>query len=789
MTIPSSSNYPDVLDNNTNLYEVHDSARVQLTEDYNPGDKSITVSNDILSLAKFPVSGLITLTEQCNEPDKRAISFFYSSRTDNVFSGLEILPGFEDVIKSKKITNVTQNVMASHHNQIKDAVIAIEKFVGIKGSTDKRPLGETMEGRINFLRKLVLRPRAWFTSDRTTGIVPFTVEFNDLSFQIGTDGTTGDIHYTWDFGDQTDLSLVSTISATDEVDVGDVNVIVEDTDGGKIKKTYSTAGRYDVSLTVKNDMGSSILKFPGYIYARIEAPAEAIINLIDRPGQLLLDHDRYDNDGNIIEGVNTSSPPDFTTTFPPILKTKVGTLVDIQIPDGLNTVTGKSYSGELLDGNNDPIDPVTSYTWSLSDDLTQSNNRIARAAYSIGGLYNVIVRTDTDLNSYRITQYPNVIDVVEDINLWLWNYSGDIDNRQVRSYEFGLLSETFKTEAAPLQNLNIDSSFLVNTDDNPVLNSDQLVQEFNRNNGMTQRTTASSGNGGEAVLYWATGRAGATASTSEESPNAEDINFLTYNAFQGTYSTSAEVPAIPRRWNWIGINALEDIYFLLGVAESSSYESLTNQSLVKKNLTDFSASSSTLTDSDYKNGAEELKNNIATFITEGSDEGKPYHGHFSAYRTAYKNNTGYIIRNDGVGPTFRLKSFYRTEGVTSDPIQTIRKLTDMPGAVKYEGQIVPLTSGLYFFNNSSSISVYNDVSNVWETGQSLATSFVSLQDASVTGFGDAANTLLAASDGDRKAYLSFDYSSKAFVSFNETDLTFKSLGSRPTGTQWQMGIY
>ena len=120
MTIPNSSNYPDVLDSNANLYEVHDSLRVRLAEDYNPGDKSITVMEDSFSLVNFPATGLITLTEQCSEPDKRAISFFYSSRVDNIFSGLEILPGFEDVIKPKKITNVTQNVMASHHNQIKE---------------------------------------------------------------------------------------------------------------------------------------------------------------------------------------------------------------------------------------------------------------------------------------------------------------------------------------------------------------------------------------------------------------------------------------------------------------------------------------------------------------------------------------------------------------------------------------------------------------------------------------------------------------------------------------------
>lgn len=763
MTIPNSSNYPDVFDSNANLYEVHDSLRVRLAEDYNPGDKSITVMEDSFSLVNFPATGLITLTEQCSEPDKRAISFFYSSRADNIFSGLEILPGFEDVIKPKKITNVTQNVMASHHNQIKESVIAIQKFIGIEGTYDDKPLGETMEGRINFLRKLVLRPRAWFTSDKTTGIVPLTVEFNDLSFQVGTDGTTGTIDYIWDFGDGKNLSTTSTDNVTN---------------------IYSTPGKYDVSLTVKNNQGSDVLKLPSYIYARLEAPDEAIVNLIKRTGQLYIAATRYDQNGDLIHGINTSNPDDAH----PILKTKTNTIIDLQIPEGKNTTTGKSYSGELLDGNDYPIDPVTSYTWSLSDDLSHSNNRKTRAAYSIGGLYNVIVRTDTDLLSYRITQYPNVIDVVEDVNLWLWNYSAD-SSTDVRSYEFGLLSETFKTGPAPIKALNIDSSFLSS---HPI-NSEQLIKEFNRNNGMASRTATTSGSGGESVLYWATGRA------DDEAVTKEGIDFLLYNAFQGTYSTSSTISSIARRWNWISFNTLSDVYFLLGLtdAEESSitkFTSPTNQSMVKRGLVDFGDSSSTFTDSNYKNGAEELKHNAAlgaggNFHAADPFKGEPVYGHFSSYRTAYKNNTGYIIRNEGSGPTFRLKSFYRTEGVASAPIQTIRKLTNMPGTVKYEGQLVPLTSGLYFFDNSSSVSVYNDTAEVWETGQSVATSFISLQDTSVSGFGDTTNTLLAASDGDRKVYLSFDYSEKAFISFNETDLTFKSLGSRPTGTQWQMGVY
>ena len=136
MTIPTASNYPNQLDNDTNLYEVHDSLRVRLTNDYNVGDSSITVFGDTTN---FPETGLITLTEQCSEIELRAISFFYGSRTETTFDNLELLPGFTDSVKPKLITNVTQNVMASHHNNIKDAVIAIQEFVGVEGTIDATP--------------------------------------------------------------------------------------------------------------------------------------------------------------------------------------------------------------------------------------------------------------------------------------------------------------------------------------------------------------------------------------------------------------------------------------------------------------------------------------------------------------------------------------------------------------------------------------------------------------------------------------------------------------------------
>jgi hypothetical protein len=121
MSIPTSPLYPDTFDSTSNLYRVHDSLRVKLLEDYTPGDTTITIDGDITN---FPATGVITLTEQVSAIDVRAISFYYGSRTASTFNSLEILPGFTDVSKPKRITNVTQNVMADHHNNLKDAPLA-----------------------------------------------------------------------------------------------------------------------------------------------------------------------------------------------------------------------------------------------------------------------------------------------------------------------------------------------------------------------------------------------------------------------------------------------------------------------------------------------------------------------------------------------------------------------------------------------------------------------------------------------------------------------------------------
>ena len=59
----------------------------------------------------------------------------------------------------------------------------------------------------------------------------------------------------------------------------------------------------------------------------------------------------------------------------------------------------------------------------MLDNLPHQSNHKTKAIYNIGGLYDLNLRTDTEFGSYRITNLEKCVDVVEDINLWLWNFT------------------------------------------------------------------------------------------------------------------------------------------------------------------------------------------------------------------------------------------------------------------------------------------------------------------------------------------------------------------------------
>lgn len=704
-------NFPTNFDNDTNLFLVQDALKLLLQHDYRPGQKVLYVEGDKETFDRFPNTGFITLIDQVSDKSQRAISLYYNSKGNMKFIGLELMPGQKDCLKSAYETTVVQNVMAIHRTVLKDAIIAIERYIGPKGTDDPEPFGPTIMGRLNYLSKIILSPKAWFTASTDMGMAPITIVFT----AEGATSDGGRTTYEWEFGDGTNQT----------------------TSEAQVEKVYDIPGYYDVTLKITNDFGSDSVNFPKMIVIKAQSPDKAIIEFTPLPNQILTNG---------------------------VLRTPVNQFIHLQIKEG--KIKNKSFAGELLNEEGHAHDPISKYTWNIQDDLPHQSHRQTRAVYSMGGVYDLDLRTDTEMGSYRITNLEKCIDVVEDTNLWMWTFS---DPSTVQASEFGLLCETFKVKPTAKLTIKANSSFL---------ESKIAIREFKRNNGFTKRN-GSSGQGGTCILCWASGRAPIDPMSSEK------INIAEYNGFTDVYTSHY---SITRPWNWAVLPSNENMYFIFGDTEGPKItnHSPTNQLKTTLNLANMTTSNEPLVLGNYKSNAMELKENALTY----NNEGDPAEGHFSIYRTAWKEMTGYILRNKP-GEFINLRSFYKTEGTIGDPLRVFRKLPDMEGMGKGEGQLVSMTRGIFCFDNSGSVSMYNDTTRTWEVTDAnlTVTSFRMSQDRKTIGHEKDSNTLLATSDGADKAYLSFDYSPNAFIKFNEVDLTFHSLGHRPQGEQWQMGIF
>lgn len=710
MTIPSASRYPDAFDGDDNLFVVHDHLKLRLLDDYLPGAKQVLVEGDA---SGFPPDGVITLTDNLSDLADRALNLHYGSRDAAGFYDLEVMPNFTDVAKPRHETWVTMNVISDHHNRVKDGLIAAQRFAGRKGIVDPKPLGETMEGRINFLRRLVLRPRAWFAANKRIGIVPFTVTFTDLSFR-------GPTHWLWDFGDGTTF-------ASDDEDVAGISM---DPVTKAVTKTFYDAGTFDITLTVSNENGEDTIVIPEYVTARLAAPNAAEIQFSpDNATQALIDD---------------------------VLYTRTASVVNAALSD----------TGEIAG------DPIVSYAWDFGDDLGHGNAPTAKAQYTIGGLYDVVVSVDTLLRAYRSTVFPGKVNVVERANLWLLVFpdSSSAVTKDVNAHEFGLLSESFKTTTRTAQSVTRDATMV-----NSAPQAERKVREFRRNACFATQLGLQSGDKNNALVFWTEG----------EHAGSVGIRFRRYQGFLDSWSVPPGLDVLDRGWNWVPLVGPRKAYLLFGTnglpSSNPPGTSPTNQTRQDIDLSTLTVTTVAMDDASYRNGAEELEQNTGL----GSD------GDFSVYRSCFKGSNGFIARNAGVGTFFRIKSFYRTEGTLADEFLFVRKLPDIPGNTKLEGQLVPMSDGIYFFDNSGEIVGYGTTDGVWRILGPGANSspFRALQDQTVQDFDDLANTLVATSDGDTNAYLSYDYSTQTFIRFNSIDRTFRSLVARPAGEQFLLGQY
>jgi hypothetical protein len=121
-------NFPVSFDNDASLYLVVNNKRTQLTSSIN----NSTLTIPVVSTAGFPSVGFITILSSGDITKAEAIK--YTSIDATNFFATQRGAGNTIAVTHNISDNVDLTVVADHHNELKDAVIALENFVGISGA-------------------------------------------------------------------------------------------------------------------------------------------------------------------------------------------------------------------------------------------------------------------------------------------------------------------------------------------------------------------------------------------------------------------------------------------------------------------------------------------------------------------------------------------------------------------------------------------------------------------------------------------------------------------------------
>lgn len=174
--------FPEAQDSKETLYEAKNNAETVLTQSLSYNGKYIIVENN----DGFPDQGLIKVGSGEGE------LVYYALKAKGVFKGL--IRGFAGSRQNPwpAGSSVGNAVMAEHHNAIKDAIIQIEKNIGVS----ENPEASSLNGILKYQETKFLAPKPIFRAHITKGPPPLKVRFQNFS-----SGPL--IRYLWDFGDGT----------------------------------------------------------------------------------------------------------------------------------------------------------------------------------------------------------------------------------------------------------------------------------------------------------------------------------------------------------------------------------------------------------------------------------------------------------------------------------------------------------------------------------------------------------------------------------------------------------
>lgn len=178
--------FPEAMDDKETLYEAANNARTNLKQTLSYNGRTVVVD----STEGFPDKGEIRIGN-AESGDGMFELIVYEKKTSNTFQ--ELKRGFagsrQNTWKAKE-SWVTNSVVATHHNAIKDAVINMEVNAGLE--TDPEP--ESLNGILKAQEVRFLAPKPQFRAFPIRGVPPLKVRFQNFS--------TGHVaRHLWDFGD------------------------------------------------------------------------------------------------------------------------------------------------------------------------------------------------------------------------------------------------------------------------------------------------------------------------------------------------------------------------------------------------------------------------------------------------------------------------------------------------------------------------------------------------------------------------------------------------------------
>jgi len=172
-------NFPTSLDDNVSLFLAGNNLRTTLTSTID----SSTLTIPVVTTTGYPSTGFVSILTGTDITATEAIQ--YISTTPTQFNASVRGADGTIAVVHDAGNNVDFTIVAAHHNELKNAVIVLENFVGVSGSENFLPQDES--------GNIVVSGTGTFTTSLTVSGIPVITEADDLFVNQTGDTMSGDL--------------------------------------------------------------------------------------------------------------------------------------------------------------------------------------------------------------------------------------------------------------------------------------------------------------------------------------------------------------------------------------------------------------------------------------------------------------------------------------------------------------------------------------------------------------------------------------------------------------------